>query len=278
MGTLALHARLEGLVVNERAEMCAIARRSYPDSGVYSRAIGSGIAVFGGAAIGLSSVSGLGDGSALTKFESAALSGFLDSVGEGPVEVSIPVGSDPETLALLSSLGMLFLEYEDVLVLDLGQPGTVGFLADECGEEAGMTDAAASVVPPGDVDRWAELVARGFSEGSTPPKTDVRFAHCMAKRTGIELYWICEGDTPVAAGELWMGDGVAWLSADVTLPEYRGRGLQVRLQKARLAAAARKGCTLAVTEAVPGHISHRNARRLGFRVAYSRVVFARGGR
>ncbi|MDO9107421.1 MAG: hypothetical protein Q7U89_00305, partial [Coriobacteriia bacterium] len=111
MGTHALRTRLEGLVANERAETCAIARRRYPDSGVYSRAIGSGIAVFGGAAIGLSSVSGLGEGSTLTEHEFAALREFLDDVGEHPVEVSVPVESDPELVALISSLGMRLLEF-----------------------------------------------------------------------------------------------------------------------------------------------------------------------
>ncbi|MBU4555460.1 MAG: GNAT family N-acetyltransferase [Actinobacteria bacterium] len=278
MGTHALRMRLEGLVVAERAETCAIASRRYPDSGVYSRAIGSGIAVFGGSAIGLSSVSGLGDESALTERESAALREFLDAVGERPVEVSVPVGSDPETVALIASLGMHFLEFEDVLVLDIGQARRVGPSAGVSQEVPSLSDPFASVEISDDADRWAELVARGFNEGHTPPQTDIRFARCIAERAGVELYWARSQDTPVAAGELWTGNGVAWLSADVVLPKYRGRGLQVRLQEARLAAAERKGCALAVTEAVPGYPSHRHAGRLGFRVAYSRMVFARGGR
>ncbi|MDP2234007.1 MAG: hypothetical protein Q8K89_10245 [Actinomycetota bacterium] len=278
MGTHALRMRLEGLVVAERAETCAIAKRRYPDSAVYSRAIAGGIAVFGGSAIGLSSVSGLGDESALTERESAALREFLDAVGERPVEVSVPVGSDPETVALIASLGMRFLEFEDVLVLDIGQAHPANRLADTCHGPHGSSDACISVVSSVDTDRWAELVARGFNEGHTPPQTDIRFARCIAERAGVELYWACLHDTPMAAGELWMGDGVAWLSADVTLPACRGRGLQMRLQEARLAAAEGSGCTLAVTEAVPGHASHRNACRIGFRVAYSRMVFARGER
>jgi ribosomal protein S18 acetylase RimI-like enzyme len=57
-----------------------------------------------------------------------------------------------------------------------------------------------------------------------------------------------------------------------TLPEFRGRGLQTALLHARMAAAAQAGCEYAVIVTRGGTTSQRNAERLGFRVAYSKVT------
>jgi ribosomal protein S18 acetylase RimI-like enzyme len=57
-----------------------------------------------------------------------------------------------------------------------------------------------------------------------------------------------------------------------TSAEFRGRGLQTALLRARLAAAAAAGCEYAVVVTQGGTASQRNCERLGFRVAYSKVT------
>jgi ribosomal protein S18 acetylase RimI-like enzyme len=57
-----------------------------------------------------------------------------------------------------------------------------------------------------------------------------------------------------------------------TLAEFRSRGLQTALLQARMAAAVEAGCEYAVVVTQGGTISQRNAERLGFRVAYSKVT------
>lgn len=57
-----------------------------------------------------------------------------------------------------------------------------------------------------------------------------------------------------------------------TLAEFRGRGLQTALLRARMAAAVAAGCEYAVVVTQGGTTSQRNAERLGFRVAYSKVT------
>ena len=57
-----------------------------------------------------------------------------------------------------------------------------------------------------------------------------------------------------------------------TAAEFRGRGLQSALLRARLAAAAAAGCEYAVVVTQGGTTSQRNCERLGFRVAYSKVT------
>lgn len=57
-----------------------------------------------------------------------------------------------------------------------------------------------------------------------------------------------------------------------TKAEFRGRGLQTALLRARMAAAVGYGCEYAVVVTQGGTTSQRNAERLGFRVAYSKVT------
>jgi len=57
-----------------------------------------------------------------------------------------------------------------------------------------------------------------------------------------------------------------------TLAEFRGRGLQTALLRARMTAAVQAGCEYAVVVTQGGTTSQRNAERLGFRVAYSKVT------
>lgn len=57
-----------------------------------------------------------------------------------------------------------------------------------------------------------------------------------------------------------------------TLSEFRGRGLQTALLRARMKAARDAGCEYAVVVTNGGTVSQRNAERLGMRVAYSKVT------
>jgi ribosomal protein S18 acetylase RimI-like enzyme len=57
-----------------------------------------------------------------------------------------------------------------------------------------------------------------------------------------------------------------------TLADYRKRGLQTALLRARMAAAVAAGCEYAVVVTQGGSQSQRNVERLGFRVAYSKVT------
>lgn len=57
-----------------------------------------------------------------------------------------------------------------------------------------------------------------------------------------------------------------------TIAAFHGRGLQTTLLRAHMAAAMDAGCEYAVVVTNGGTTSQRNAERLGFRVAYSKVT------
>jgi GNAT superfamily N-acetyltransferase len=66
--------------------------------------------------------------------------------------------------------------------------------------------------------------------------------------------------------------GIFALCGAGTMAKFRGRGLQTALLQARMATAVRAGCEYAVVVTQGGTTSQRNAERLGFRVAYSKVT------
>ena len=67
----------------------------------------------------------------------------------------------------------------------------------------------------------------------------------------------------VAAGSVHTHRGVGWLRAGSVLEEYRGRGLQDALIRARVAHARRVGCDLVGASTVPDGASARNVERAG---------------
>lgn len=81
-----------------------------------------------------------------------------------------------------------------------------------------------------------------------------------------------ESASPAGQGVVIRQHKVFALCGAGTLTEYRGHGLQTALLRVRMAAAAMAGCEYAVVVTQGGTTSQRNAERLGFRVAYSKVT------
>jgi len=118
---------------------------------------------------------------------------------------------------------------------------------------------------------WADVASIAFSAPLEPPAAQRTLARIVAARPDTCLLLALVNGCPAGTGELYISDGVAWLSADATLPQHRRKGVQRALQAKRLQLGADAGCQFAVSEALPGSSSQRNMERAGFRVAYTRV-------
>ncbi len=70
-------------------------------------------------------------------------------------------------------------------------------------------------------------------------------------------------------------EGVAQMGGAATLPEHRRHGVQGALLVARLEAARRAGCDVAVVTTQPGSKSQENVQRQGFELLYTRAVLVR---
>jgi GNAT superfamily N-acetyltransferase len=90
---------------------------------------------------------------------------------------------------------------------------------------------------------------------------------------GWSLYLARADGEPAAAATLFVRDGVGYLADATTAPSFRGRGLQQRLLRRRIADAASQGVDVVFSGATPFSTSHRNMERIGMRVQFMRALW-----
>lgn len=128
------------------------------------------------------------------------------------------------------------------------------------------------IIEPGEEKIWARTSANGWAT-EMEGLADFMYAfgqisaHCAG---GFPFLAELENE-PVAAGMLFVYDGIALLAGASTVLESRGQGAQTALLDARLRYAKEHGCQLAMMCAAPGSQSQRNAEKNGFRIAYTRT-------
>lgn len=257
----ALAARLEAVSAHENERFAAAALRLDPASTAASAWIAGGCAVYLGPGAVLNQATGLGLDGPVTAEDVDELEAFFNTRG-ARAKVNVCPLAHPTLAGELSRRGYRVDDFENVLVMAL-EPATAPPAPDPAIDirEAG----------PELWELWGRQVARGFSAPGDATEADLALGHLIAHQEGIARFLAYVDGEPAGTGELAIRDGLGWLSADTTLPAYRGRGIQSAMQRARLTRAWEAGCDLAVTESHPGSGSQRNMERLGFRVAYTRV-------
>jgi GNAT superfamily N-acetyltransferase len=220
----------------------------------------------------------LGEGSMLNETRGMGLNGpvsgeDLDAVehvffGRGTsVKMGVCPLADPSLLEGLSARGYRAVGFEDVLYRELNRSET--FPLPPEGIVLSPTDLAEEVEVGGDV------LARGFM-APDEPSLAMREHFTMSRQVeGLVGLLARVGEEPAGAACLLVRDGMAMMCGAATLPEFRNRGVQTALAHARLARAAEAGCGIVQFGALPGSTSHRNAERLGFRVAYTKLMMLR---
>jgi GNAT superfamily N-acetyltransferase len=170
----------------------------------------------------------------------------------------------PTLVEHLSAEGWIVEGFENVLVRALGAEDAV-----ESRPANGIE--IREVADDRDRELWKLVAATGFSWPLPPLDSQFEIGEVVVRRPGTRLYLAFCEERAAGVAELMIDGATAWLSADTTLAQFRGRGVQRALQERRLAVAAGNGCDLAVSEATPGSISQRNMERAGFRVVYTRL-------
>jgi GNAT superfamily N-acetyltransferase len=132
---------------------------------------------------------------------------------------------------------------------------------------------------PTDAARCRQL-AEVFTEQFAPPGTPASPEDVAANFDGIAhadatVLAAFVGDRCAGGGFLDVAEGAASLWGAAVAPEFRRRGIQRALMERRLAMARERAATLAYIETASGGPTHRNAARLGFRLAYTRVLMMR---
>jgi len=229
-----------------------------------------------------------GPGSYLNK---AVGFGFADVVGADALETLesffVSRGIEPRAeltafapIALLRALaesGFVLQELENVLVKAfVGREVRPVLLPG--GWPAGVEIERLDPDNPDQVRTFVETSASGFfPEGEPPPQeflaTGIRSARAP-EHDGFIAY--LDGRA-IGAGGSATRAGVTSLFGTSVLPAFRGRGVQQALIAARLERARALGSELASITSHPGIPTERNAARLGFQMAYARIVLVKRG-
>jgi len=254
--------RIETIVVSETRDFVESTAVLYPELGAAWLAVGDGVAGFCGQDSAINATVGLGMTTAVTEADLLAVERFFLDHGVRPVLSICPL-ADISVAHWLSARGWVMAGFENVLARALSSDDAIPTAHPDIEVRIAET--------PEELEAWAELVAVGFSAPELPTAAEYRLGRAAVGIPGRSFLTAYVDGKPAGTGELRIGDGVGWLSADTTLPRFRGRGVQQSLQRARLVMARDAGCDLAVTESAPGSGSQRNMERLGFRVVYTRV-------
>lgn len=126
-----------------------------------------------------------------------------------------------------------------------------------------------------DFETYATIHCRAFGlpdNGIPHVAANNRVLHARPGWTFYLAYW---DGAPAATAVMHAAEGTASFTFAATLPEFRGRGIHRRLLLHRLAAAAERGCTLAVGQCAFLSASHRNMERAGMRLGYVRTTWTK---
>ena len=260
-----LARRLENIETWCAAEYGRSRLATWPERDTAVVPVAGGVACFLGEESPLNEARGMGMAGAVSGDDLEVMERVF--LGRGvPAKVTVCPLADPSLLGGLAARGYRATGFEDVLYRTLGGPETF---------PGAPADLLLEWVGPGEIDACGDVLARGFAapEEPTPEMREI-FTFSTRVEGIVGLLARVDGE-PAGASALLVRDGLAMLCGAATLPRFRNRGIQTALAHARLAHASRSGCGLATIGATPGSTSHRNAERLGFRVAYTKLVLHR---
>jgi len=236
-------------------------QRYAPDA--TSEMIAGGTAIFGGGVYPANHIVGMGLYGPVTSSDVDRVEEFYRSRGVA-CEIVVSPLADRSLLEQLAPRGYRITEFNSVLIRRLE--------ANELVEPpSGIT---VERVTEATEKLWDRVIAKGFAEfGPLPENLFAAFASVPDS-----LCFLARVDgQPVggAVGGIMREAGIAALFGTATLPEFRSRGVQTSLINRRLWEAAKAGCEYAVVSTLPGSGSQRNMERMGFRVAYTKLVMVR---
>ncbi len=259
---LALSRRLERAEGRSNADFVEARAELFPDSGAQWIEVAGAYAMFDGVGSPMTQTFGLGVFDPVTHAEMEKLEEFFLQQG-AQVHHEISPMADASLLALLTERGYRPIELTSVMYRPIRRCVELSSPRNE--------KVQARMMRTGEEELWAQTAAKGWSESTELADTILELMYIVAKRQG-GLPFLAELDgQAVAAGALFIHDGVALLAGASTIPEGRRQGAQLALLECRLKYAAEAACDLATMGAAPGSASQRNAERQGFRIAYTRI-------
>ena len=261
MATLNLKrfCRAEGLSCVRFVEARA---RLSPAVGAEWVSVGSALAMFDGPDSPLTQTFGLGLDGPVSAAQMATIERFFQE-HDAPVFHEVSPLADASVLELLNDRGYQPVEFTSILFRPL-RPNDEPLPAVNPALEVHRAASGAAEV-------YTRTSARGWSHLPELLPFFEDLGRVTLEAEGYLPLLVEHQGQPVAAGAMSIAEGVGLLAGASTVPEARRQGAQRALLAYRLQYAVEQGCDLAMMGAAPGSDSQRNAERVGFRIAYTRV-------
>jgi len=177
-------------------------------------------------------------------------------------------------LGMLEKRGFGVRAFENVFFRELGVSAIEAVHGMPEGVRIGRVD-------PGDAEMvraYGMVVVAGFMPpGVEPRESDLEVSARCLKHERSAAYGAWVDGTLVGGGAMEVAGEVAALFGLSVAPEFRRRGIQGALIAARLKEAAARGARIATISSRPGVATERNVRRMGFDLAYTKLVMAKAG-
>ncbi|MBI4951463.1 MAG: GNAT family N-acetyltransferase [Myxococcales bacterium] len=232
--------------------------------------VADGWAVCSGAGSHVNKAAGLGFAGPVGAADLDALVAFFETRGVEP-KVELSSFAEPALLRALADRGLVLEGLETVLVRAVEPVPAPPTPRDVTLVHVSPTDEAA-------LREAVTTSAQGFvPEGGEVAAELLDFALAVARLPVADTFVARADGRAVGAGSAVTSGGVTGLFGTSVAPGYRRRGIQQALIAARLACARARGSRLAYIVSLPGIATERNAARLGFALAYARVVLVKRG-
>lgn len=213
---------------------------------------------------------GLGLSGPVSDAELDALCAFYDERG-GEAKVELLPIADPTLVEGLAARGFVMVRFENMWFREVADGEDLRALLPH-----GWPDATFDDVRPGEERMFTELAGSGFvAEGETMSDADMDLGLRMLEKPGVVGVIARVDGVPAGAASGAAHEGCGGLFGASVLPEYRRRGLQSALIVARMERLRERGATQMCIESTPGIPTERNARRLGFELAGTKVLLRR---
>lgn len=255
-------------IAHQEERRCAVSIADVADASIE---IAGGVASRGTPGLWLNTALAVGLTAPVSPDDVARLAEFHEQVGAEP-RLEVSPFSNPSLLRELAAAGFQLRGFENVLYRELRPDEIVRPL------QATPPEVSVALLDATDddaVSAFALAVATGFADGDAPSSGSVDLTARSARHHRTASFAAYVGELCVGGGSVELLETQAALWGLSVLPEFRRRGIQQALLAARLNFSAQRGASLATISGLPGMGTERNVRRLGFQLAYTKVVLTR---
>jgi len=259
----ALARRLESCEEMPQVMYARVFQKTRPEKNAAEEEVCGGHMVFAGLGSPIGRATGAGFDRQLTAEDVERIEQFYRAHG-APSQVDLTPLHEPAVFEMFKERGYAIAELNNVLYRELGSNETFPANPEHCQIRRSLADEA---------EVTGAIVEKAFFPDGAPEGFRGLIAPLYQMENALAFVAAVDGKAVACGTGIVIPEHrVFALCGAGTLEEYRRRGLQTALLRARMAEAAKAGCDYAVVVTQGGSASQRNVERLGFSVAYSKVT------